>query len=136
MSKSCTKVVLTNQYKHSSIECNKPILTTELTTTQETTTPEPKPDNIIIIGGSLQNGQPDPMVEIVDLELEQSCHQDIEFAHELSGAVSGFVNGIPTICTGHLVSAGISKDCYQYNMDTFSFNKSDLRLCTMAKWDR
>ena len=54
------------------------------------------------------------MVEIVDLELEQSCHQDIEFAHELSGAVSGFVNGIPTICTGHLVSAGISKDCYQY----------------------
>ena len=77
----------------------KPILTTELTTTQETTTPEPKPDNIIIIGGSLQNGQPDPMVEIVDLELEHSCHQDIEFAHELSGAVSGFVNGIPTICT-------------------------------------
>ena len=149
LSKACRKVVLTNQYyEHSSVQCNEPVLTTESTTSQETTTPipdpttpddpttpEPKPDKdkIIIVGGFVQNGEPDPMVEIVDLETQQSCHEDVGFTnHELSGAVSGFVNGIPTICAGHLAGAGISQDCYQYHIGSHSFNKSDQLFVTEA----
>ena len=91
-SKACKIVDLTD-YTHSNINCNHKIL---------------------VVGG---NGNPIPIIEILNLQNDESCEiSNGMMVNTISPAI-GLMNGLPTVCGGH-ASGLLSQDaCFQYNKD-------------------
>ena len=73
-------------------------------------------NKILSIGGIGNSGNPpNPNTEIWSTQTNQ-CQDIPDMKHNHNGAVSGFVNGEPTVCGGYYPDTDTySKDCYRYD---------------------
>ena len=102
--KACHKVVLKNSiYQYSSIGCNH---------------------NIVIIAGRTKQHPtiPDPLVEILSLDLAECQDKNGLIGGLHYSSAQGLINGLPTICGGMSSPSPspIRSTCYQYDNNQVS----------------